>query len=300
MESLPCDGGVWTFTTGLEASLLQRLLGGDYPRLKELRDRAFQGLRTSDNDVYILRANGQARKGLLPVTSRATGQTHEIETALLKPLLSGEEIRAFSLTHGGQWILFPYDLSRSKPALFSEKRLREEYPGTWKYLRQCEDRLRARERGKMDGPGWWGYIYPKNLDQFEQTKVMLPDYHDRPAAALDTDGRFYSITGYCLTLRDNAPVTLAILACLLNSNLLFWVLSKTGTALQRGFFRFMPQYLDKLPIILPDPQQGRALEAVAQRGMRDGYDSVKAELNKAVYRIYGLTEDEIVIVETKP
>ncbi len=299
LESLPSDGGVWTFTAGPEASLLQRLLGNDYPRLKELRDRAFQGLRTSDNDVYILRATGPARKGLLPVTSRATGRTHEIETALLKPLLSGEEIRAFSVTHGGQWILFPYDLSRSKPALFSEKRLREEYPETWKYLRQCEDRLRARERGKMDEPGWWGYIYPKNLDQFEQPKVILPDYHDRPAAALDPEGRFYSITAYCLTLQATAPITLPILTCLLNSNLLFWVLAKTGTALQRGFVRFMPQYLDRLPIVLPDPQQARALEDVALRGMREGYDSVKAELNKAVYRLYGLTEEEIALVEGK-
>lgn len=296
LESLPYDGGVWTFTTGPETLLLQRLLGGDYPRLKELRDRAFQGLRTSDNDVYILRANGPARKGLLPVTSRATGQTHEIETALLKPLLSGDEIRAFSLSHGGQWILFPYDLSRSKPELFSEKCLREEYDGAWKYLRQCEDRLRAREHGKMDGPGWWGYVYPKNLDQFEQPKVMLPDYHEFPAAALDLDGRFYSITAYCLTLRDDAPITLPVLACLLNSDLLFWVLAKTGTALQRGFVRFMPQYLDKLPIVLPDPQQGRTLEALAQRGMREGYDSVKAALNKVVYRLYGLTDQEIALV----
>jgi hypothetical protein len=215
LANLPSDGGAWTFASGLEAALLPRLLGGAYPWLKALRDRAFQGLRTSDNDVYILRANGPARKGLLQVASRATGQTHEIETALLKPLLSGEEIRAFSLTHHDQWILFPYDLTKSKPVLLSEKRLRGEYPEGWRDLKTCEDRLRARERGKMDGPGWWGYIYPKNLDQFEQPKVMLPDYHDRPAAALDIEGRFYSITAYCLTLHDDAPITLPLLACLL-------------------------------------------------------------------------------------
>lgn len=299
LEELPSDGGAWTFTSGPEAILLRRLLGGNYPRLKELRDRAFQGLRTSDNDVYILRENGPARKGLLPMISRATGQTHAIETALLKPLLSGEEIRAFSLTHGGQWILFPYDLTRSKPALLGEERLRKEYPGAWEYLKICEGRLRARERGKMDGPGWWAFGRNQNLDQFEQPKVMLPDYHDRPAAALDLDGRFYSITAYCLTLRDNARITLPILACLLNSNLLFWILSKIGTALQRGFVRFMPQYLDKLPIVLPDQQRKRTLEDIAQRAIHGGYDSIKADLNKIVYSLYSLTVEEISTVEGK-
>lgn len=101
-EDLPSDGEAWSFASRKETALLQRLLGGGYPALKELRERAFQGLRTSDNDVYILRATGPARGGLLPVMSRATGQVHEIETAVLKPVLSGEEIRAFSLSHSDQ------------------------------------------------------------------------------------------------------------------------------------------------------------------------------------------------------
>jgi hypothetical protein len=149
----------------------------------------------------------------------------------------------------------------------------------------------------MDRPEWWGYVYPKNLNQFEQPKVMLPDYHDCPAAAVDSDGWFYSITAYCLTLRDSTPITLPILACLLNSNLLFWVLSKVGTALQRRFVRFMPQYLDKLPIAIPDPQLKRSLEGLAQRAMHEGYGYVKAQLNEIVYHLYGLTGEEIALIE---
>jgi hypothetical protein len=250
--------------------------------------------------VYVLEATGPARKGLLSVTSRATGQTHEIETTILKPLLSGEGIRAFSLTHRDLWVLFPYDLSGPQPKLLSERRLKADYPGAWKYLKACEERLRARERGRMDGPGWWAYIYPKNLDQFEQPKVMLPDYHDRPAAALDLEGNYYSITAYCLTLQPDAPITLPVLACLLNSSLFFWLLAKTGTALQRGFVRFMPQYLDKLPIAIPDRGQRPALEQLAERALKEGSDLVKTEINREVYKLYRLTDQEIGIVENRP
>jgi len=287
---------VWSFASGAEAALLQRLLSGAYPSLKDLRERAFQGLRTSDNDVYVLHATGPTKKGLTPVLSQATGEVHQLETALLKPLLSGQDIRAFSLALNAQWILFPYDLSGSQPALLSEKRLRNDYPEAWKYLKACEARLRQRERSRMDGPEWWAYIYPKNLDQFEQPKIMLPDYHDSPAAALDLEGRFYSITAYCLTLKRAAPVTLPILVCLLNSSLLFWVLAKTGTALQRAFVRFMPQYLDRLPIAQPEQNMTRKLLDIAEQGMKTGYESIKAEMNTTVYRLYGLTEEEIAIV----
>ena len=38
-----------------------------------------------------------------------------VETDLLKPLPPGTT-RAFSLTHDGQWILFPYDLRRTGPS----------------------------------------------------------------------------------------------------------------------------------------------------------------------------------------
>ena len=299
-QGLAVGGEVWSFASGAEGDLLKRLLEGGCPRLKALRDRAFQGLRTSDNDVYVLQAVGAVRKGMISVASRATGGTHDIETAILKPLLSGEEIRAFSITHSEQWVLFPYDLSSERATLLSEKTLRSDFPGAWKYLKACENRLRARERGKMDGPGWWAYIYPKNLDQFEQPKVMLPDYNDHPAAALDLKGGYYSITAYCLTLRGDSPISLPILTCLLNSNLLFWILGKTGTALQRGFVRFMPQYLDKLPIAIPDKERHRTLERIAQRAMKEGYEAVKEDLNREVYRLYGLTDEEITIVEEKP
>jgi hypothetical protein len=296
-QSLPTDGGVWSFTDEAETALLKRLMSGDYPRLSTFLDRAFQGLRTSDNGVYVFQGTKSTSKNTAWIQSRATGEAHEIETALLKPLLSGDEIRAFSLSHNDQWILFPYEMADSKPGLISENRFRKDFPLSWKYLNKCEKRLRAREDGKMDGPGWWAFGRNQNLDQFEQPKVMLPDYNDKPAAGLDAQGKFFSITAYCLTLKDDTALTLPTLACLLNSRLMFWVLSKTGTSLQRGFVRFMPQYLKLLPIAVPDLGIYRTFERLAERACEDGYDSVESDLNAVVYELYGLNDREVATVE---
>jgi len=296
-QSLPIDGGVWAFADEAETALLKRLLSGGYPTLSAFLDRAFQGLRTSDNGIYVFQGTKKASKKTFWVQSRATDEAHEIETALLKPLLSGDEIRAFSLSYNDRWILFPYELAGPEPQLIAERKIRNNFPFAWKYLKRCEERLRAREDGKMDRAGWWGYIYPKNLDLFEQPKVMLPDYNDRPSEALDHNGKFYSITAYCLTLAPQVPISLPTLTCLLNSHLLFWVLAKTGTALQRGFVRFMPQYLRELPVAVPGASQVVALENLCRRAVQRGYDDIRAELDAAVYQLYGISETEASIIE---
>lgn len=278
--------------------MLKRLLGGAFPKLADIRARAFQGLRTSDNHVYVLQGAGKPAKGTLRVASRATGEMHEIETALLKPMLSGEDIRAFSLTHRDQWILFPYDISREQAELLSERRLRGEYPGAWKYLKQCEKRLRGRERGRMNASDWWAYIYPKNLQQFEQPKVMLPGYNDTPAAALDKTGKYYHVSGYSITLRADSKLRLTELQVLLNSHLLFWIMKKLGVALQRGFVEFRPQYLDQLPIAVPSTADAKRFAEISEIGVTHGYERVAADLDEIVYKLYGLDREEILIVES--
>lgn len=296
-EDLPRDGSGWIFAGGAEARLLKRLLSGALPKLGDIRARAFQGLRTSDNDVYVVQGAGKPAQGMLRVASAATGETHEIESALLKPMLSGEDIRAFSLAHHDRWILFPYDIHKDGATLLPEKRLRANFPGAWRYLKACEARLRARERGRMDAPGWWAYGRTQNLDQFEQPKVMLPGFNDAPAAALDKAGKYYHVSGYSLTLSEKSFIDLKALAALLNSRLLFWALLRVGVALQRGFVEFRPQYLDMLPIVRPSARDSSILSAISDRGTKDGYDSVAAELDGIVFDLYGLSREEIAVVE---
>jgi hypothetical protein len=292
----PGSSGVWTFSGGAEAALLERLRGSEYPRLGEFIDRAFQGLRTSDNDVFVFRGTERVSKETVRVHSRATGSAHEIETELLKPLLSGDEIRAFSLSHNHQWILFPYDLSGSDPRLFSERQLKADFPRAWRYLRECETRLRAREQGRMDHSGWWAFGRSQNLDQFEQPKVMLPGYNDAVSAAFDEKGQFYQVSGYSLTLKDRAPISLALLTVLLNSRLWFWVLQRQGVALQRGFVEFRPQYLLALPVAAPGNSEFAELESLYKRAVQKGYRAIAPELDAAICRIYGISETEASII----
>lgn len=287
-RTLSEEGGTWSFGSMEEMRLLGQLLRPEHPRLGDLLDRAFQGIRTSDNKVYVLKQTGDPRNGYLPVRSDATGQVHEIEEALLKPLLSGDDIRAFSLTHRGQWLIFPYDLTGRVPRLLEEQELRQGYPGTWEYLSQVEKRLRARERGKLDKPTWWEFGRNQNLDQFEQPKVMVPGYHNEPAAAIDGEGRYYCVTAYCLTLRSDAPIDLRSLACVLNSAPVFWYLQKAAVSLRGGFVEFRPQYLSSIPL----PPLAQLATPLAQLSSQLDAGNVttetfRRELDELLRRLYG-------------
>lgn len=282
----------WWFGKLNSMRLRRRLLNSPMTVLAEVVDRNFQGLRTSDNSIYVLLGDGPANSGELSLTSTATGRRHRIEAEIVKPLLSGDDIRAFSLTHNSQWILFPYRIYNGKARPYSELELQKSFPGAWDYLKRCEDRLRNREKGRMNGPKWWRYIYPKNLDQFEQNKVMLPDYHDSPAAAIDEKGEYYCVSGYCLTLKSPALLGLHELAALLNSDVLFWLLSTVGTSLRGAAVRFMPQYLAQLPIPHLSPEERSLLRDIAVRGAELGFPAVRDELNELVNRLYELTREE--------
>src|SRR5687768_11573959 len=90
--------------------------------------------------------------------------------------------------------------------------------------------LENREHGRFRDSGWW-QLYPKNLDLWEQPKVMLPYMITRLAAFYDEEGVYFvNVTtgGFGLTAR-RAGWDLRLLTGLLNSNVLDWFLKRVST-----------------------------------------------------------------------
>lgn len=71
-------------------------------------------------------------------------------------------------------------------------------------------------------------------------------------------------------------------------------------------FRYKKAFLEQLPIIKPDAATRPTLEALVDRVQQAkaadpaaDVSALEAEINRLVYRLYGLTEEEIAIVEGK-
>jgi hypothetical protein len=78
---------------------------------------------------------------------------------------------------------------------------------------------------------------------------------------------------------------------------LFYYSNLTQT-IRGGYFRFIRQYLELLPIVDIQDNQKESLENLVKRKLKAPEDcSLEAEIDRLVYELYGLTEEEIQIVE---
>jgi hypothetical protein len=172
----------------------------------------------------------------------------------------------------------------------------------------------------MRGSQWYAYVYPKNIELMKQEKILIPDIADRAQFALDENGDFAFTSGYGITVKPQTGLSLKYVLGLLNSKLLEFYLKRISTPMRGGFFRFFTQFLEKLPIRpinFADPadkarhdkmvslvERMLALHKQSPR-MPQEQEMVKREIestdgaiDRLVYELYGLSEEEIKIIES--
>ena len=173
----------------------------------------------------------------------------------------------------------------------------------------------------MKGPQLYGYVYPKNIEVMASAKILVPDIADRASFALDEEAQYAFVSGYGITLKDNVSETPKYILGLLNSKVLDFYLKQVSTTLRGGFFRYFTQFIEQLPIRTIDflnpeekAQHDKLVSLVANmfelqnkhRESRMEQDKeiyerqikiVDAQIDRLVCGLYGLTKEEIRIVE---
>jgi hypothetical protein len=197
--------------------------------------------------------------------------------------------------------------------------MQKKFHRTWDYLQANKEMLVSREKGRLKGPNWYAFGYPKSMHLFEKPKIIVPDYNNVPSFTYDGEGHFYK-TGYGILPREDRLDSLYLLG-LLNSRLLFWQLRRIGTFLRGGYVRFWTKFIEQLPIrgidfsartekasydrlvnlvasMLSLHRQLAAVKSEAQKEIiARQISATDAEIDRLVYELYDLTEDEIRIVE---
>lgn len=239
----------WLLVPPEEAALIE-VARARSERLDAVTEQIFQGLITSADSVYVLEDRGE-RAGLRVVWSRASGRELELEPDLLHPLASGIDAERYAFRSLPTMLLFPYVRDGDAMRLLREDEL-STLPLTDAYLREHEADLRARERGRMDHDGWYGYVYPKSLDAHARAKLGVPRLCDRLRAAVDPAGGIYldNVDVNGILVKDQGPLP-DLLALLLNSRLLDWVFRRGSVPFQNEYWSANKQFIAGLPIKVP-------------------------------------------------
>ncbi len=309
----------WNFHVGPEAALFNKLLSVR-TTLGGIASRMAQGIRTSANEVYVLDIL-QAGARVIRARSEILQREVKVERNMISRFLQGRDIKRYALLDSGKAVIIPYHQQQGGWELVPEKVLRESAPNTYDYIRENKSHLEGRERGRMRGYGWYGYIYPKNIDVMRAPKILVPDIADRASYALDEAGEFAFTSGYGITLKREVKVSAKFVLDLLNSKVLDFFLKKISTTMRGGFFRYFTQFIEKLPIVLLDfskptdrARHNRMVELVdkmlalvpklrvakderERAALQNAVDATDRQIDQLVYELYGLTPAEIALVE---
>lgn len=162
----------------------------------------------------------------------------------------------------------------------------------------------------------------------EQVKILTPSIASRAAFTFDESDFFYFVGsggggggGYGITLKPDVELAYKYILGLLNSNLLDAHLKSSSTAFSGGYYAFNRQYIEPLPIrsidfsdptdkarhdkmiVLVDQmldlqrRKATAKDSAEQERLQRLIDSTDAQIDALVYELYGLTAEEIAMVE---
>jgi type I restriction-modification system DNA methylase subunit len=316
----------WVFVPEKTAQILDSMNEKGLP-LNTLADKLFVGLQTSADAVYILDMRDLDKTaGLITVYSKERERTYRLELGVVRPLLKGSlDMRRYRVEDVSRYVIFPYQEGK----LIPPDEFAERYPNCWAYLLENRERLEGRERGKMRHEGWYGYVYPKNLTLFEEPKLLTPSIAQRASFSYDAEGRYYFVGsggggggGYGITLKEGNPSPLYALG-LLNSRLLDFYLQNTSSPFRHGWYAYNKQYIERLPIrcinfddpadmarhdrmvemveemlrLQKEHAQAEALKEDRRHDLARRIEWLDAEIDTLVYELYGLTGEEIGVVE---
>ncbi len=313
----------WNFPVGAGASLFERL-SKMAVKLENVTSRIFQGIKTSADKIYIVEEI-ERTAGRVKVYSREKEAEYWLEPDLVHPLIKGGDSKRYSLSRTNRLILFPYvSTNNNGTNLIPSSQCKRSYPLTWSYLMANKAYLENREDGKMRGDRWYGYIYPKALDVMPLPKIFTPDIAARASFSLDESGEVFFTGGVAggygiLVLPEFSK---EYVLGLLNSKLLEWMIRQTATQMRGGYYSFESRFIRSLPIptikpfdaadkvrhdkvvSLVDRIQELIKRLAAAKNPNDKIqlereiEAADHQIDQLVYELYGLTEEEIKVVET--
>jgi hypothetical protein len=297
----------WSLRRQAEIDLLDKIRSIGADLAKYVGEDFYRGVTTGSNDVFII--DSATRDRLIA--------EHPNSTELIKPLLGGEDIRRYTVRPTEKYLIF----TRRGINI-------DAYPAIKNYLSQHRKALTPRPKdwkgmwpGRKPGSYQW-YEIQDTVDYyrvFEKRKIIYPDIAKGPRFYLDQTAAYISNTAYCLGTDD------LYLLGILNSKLFWFAIGNIsvpfGTRAGEYRYRLIYQYMQQVPIRginLNDPTDvGRRDRMVGlvdcilalykklaaatipadKKLYQRQIEVIDRQIDQLVYELYGLTGEEIAVVE---
>ncbi|NWJ97022.1 MAG: Eco57I restriction-modification methylase domain-containing protein, partial [Chloroflexi bacterium] len=262
----------WNIGEATTQALLAKIKAAGQPLTKYIGGKFYYGIKTGFNEAFVI--DSVTRDQLIAQDPKSV--------EIIKPFLRGKDVKRYKVTYANLYIILAY-----RGVNISN------YPAILNHLSQYETQLR-----KKAGGGQWYELQasPGDFSRFENQKIVYPDIAPSCRFSYDSSGMYGVNTLYFI------PSTDMYLLGLLNATVTEFYYRFLSSQIRGGYLRFFSIYVGQIPISTPKPEQRVKIEGLVNKLIEQGPDAPgatewQAEIDRVVYEIYGLTDEEIALVE---
>jgi len=299
------DDSGWSLVDERSQRLIEKLRRSKIPLAEYVSGKIYRGILTGYNEAFVIDA--QTRENLI------YEDPNSVE--LIKPFLVGKDIKRYQTPRSDRYLIF----TRRGVEI-------ENYPAIKRHLTQFKDRLMPKplnwKGDKWNGrkPGKYKWYEIQDITayyaEFEKGKILWPGISAQVGAFAFDDNGYYGNDNNQLIISDDK-----YLLGILNSSLIRTILKSICDKVQGGFYRLKIIYVERLPIRtidFSDPEDVARHDkmvklvenmldlnkrlAEAKTGhektlLSRQIEATDRQIDALVYELYGLSEEEIAIVE---
>jgi hypothetical protein len=281
----------WRLESGVTLRLLEKLRSKGKPLGEYINGRFYRGILTGLNEAFVV---DRATRDRLIAEDASSAE-------VLKPFLRGRDVKRWRVEFAEQYLI-KIESSANETHLWSgkneeaaEKIFAKTFPAIHAHFQGFRQRLIDRED---QGKYFWELRACVYWQEFAQPKIMYQEIATYQAFACDESKAFFNNKAFMIPTNDR------VLVGLLNSKLAWWFLHQVCSKLQGGALAMQIPYVSQFPIPNATAAQESVIAALVDKILAakkaDANAETKhweAEIDALVYQLYGLTNEEIAIVE---
>lgn len=256
-------GAPWLLLPRAQRSAFDRLAAAGVPLASSALGRPILGVKTGCNEAFIM--SGSAT----------------IDRSLLRPLVRGEDLRAWRIRRSSARILWTHDEQGEPMRALPHQAL--------EHLRPWRSRLERRTDGRSDR--WWA-LFRTEAARCDRARVVWGDIGRSVRAVVLEAGDQTVPLNTCYVVRTALADDAYALAALLNSRVMLAWLRVLAEPARGGYRRFLGWTCARLPV--PSDWIGaRAALAPIALAAAAGDAPGEGVLTEAVLRAFGLARSDV-------
>ncbi len=299
------DDSGWSLADKSSGKLLQKLKQNCVPLGEYVGGKIYYGIKTGFNEAFVI--DGQTRDRLIAEDPRSV--------ELIKPFLAGRDIKRYAVPDNDRFlILIPKGWTNKKSNFARDawSWLRRNYPAIATHLFPFETACKKRQD---QGEFWWELRACDYYVEFEKPKIIYPNICKSPEFTYDSCGFYTNQKCFIISIEDS------YLLGILNSRLSLFLFKNMFPKLRGDFYEPSYVFFKNFPIHIIDTtnptdvrnhdrmvalvermlslhKQAQAAATPQEKDMlQRQIVTTDREIDHLVYELYGLTAEEVKIVE---